>query len=455
MNDAKIQYATSADGTSIACTVRGGGPPLLRTPFGRFGVMGIDSQTPGYAEMDARLAQHFTLIRFDARGTGLSDRRVSDFSLDALAADIDAVVRKVGLGRMVLVTGGPHSCETIAYVAAHPGEVERLVIVNGIVRPAESFGGGRMQALQGVARSDWELYTEMIAYTLYGWSEGEEARKFAGLIRECVTQDNVVRAFEASMSFDVTALLTQIEAPTLVVQRVEENPFHDRAASKLIASHVPRAELAMVSSTSPGAFTASAAEPMYEFLGIDLDAPDDLPSPSDIPVPPATGAIHTIIFSDVENSTALTQQLGDVGARDVMRTHEQITREALREYGGSEVKSLGDGFMASFHSPTRALECAIAMQRAFAAHGDTTEHGIRLRIGINAGEPIAEDDDLFGTAVIMAARIAAQAQGGEIFVSDVVRMLVAGKSFAFEDRGEAKLKGFDAPARVHALRWSE
>ena len=105
----------------------------------------------------------------------------------------------------------------------------------------------------------------------------------------------------------------------------------------------------------------------------------------------------------------------------MLRAHERIVREALRAHGGSEVKTMGDGFMASFSSATRALECAIAMQKAFAEHNQTAEEPIRVRIGLNAGEPIAEEEDLFGTAVNLAARIAAQAEGGEILASNVVQ----------------------------------
>ena len=116
--------------------------------------------------------------------------------------------------------------------------------------------------------------------------------------------------------------------------------------------------------------------------------------------------------------------------------------------------------MASFGSATGALECAIAMQRAFAEHNESAEEPIRVRVGLNAGEPIAEDDpdgrsDLFGTAVNVAARIAAKAEGGEVFASDVVRQLVAGKRFLFADRGEISLRGFEDPVRLYEVRWRE
>ncbi len=128
-------------------------------------------------------------------------------------------------------------------------------------------------------------------------------------------------------------------------------------------------------------------------------------------------------------------------------------REALKSYGGSEVKTLGDGFMTSFSSATRALESAIAMQRAFAQHNQSAPEPILVRVGLNAGEPIAEEDDLYGTTVNLAARIAAKAKGGEILASDVVRGLVAGKDFPFADRGRRKLRGFEEPVRLFEVRW--
>ena len=177
---------------------------------------------------------------------------------------------------------------------------------------------------------------------------------------------------------------------------------------------------------------------------------------TEVEAPAATpGAPLTVLFTDVEASTSLTQRLGDAKAREVLREHERITREALRAHSGTEVKSLGDGFMASFSSATRALECAIAIPRAFAEHNQSAEEPIRVRIGLNAGEPIAEEADLFGTAVILAARIAAKAEGGEILASDVVRQLVAGKGFLFSDRGDVVLRGFEDPVRLYDVRWRE
>jgi adenylate cyclase len=231
-------------------------------------------------------------------------------------------------------------------------------------------------------------------------------------------------------------------------------PVPDLETAKVLASHIPDARLVVLEGESIAPFlgdTGSVLRTIDEFLGLETEEAAE-------PVPVRTrdrGGLATILFTDVEGSTELTQRLGDAKAREALRAHERIVREALRAHGGSEVKAMGDGFMASFSSARRALECAIAMQRAFAAHNESAEEPIRVRIGLNAGEPIAEEEDLFGTAVIMAARIAANAEGGEILAANVVRELAAGKGFLFSDRGDVALRGFEDPVRLYEVRWRE
>jgi class 3 adenylate cyclase len=166
-------------------------------------------------------------------------------------------------------------------------------------------------------------------------------------------------------------------------------------------------------------------------------------------------ALRTIVFTDVEEHTAMMQRLGDEKGRQLLRDHESITREALAEHGGAEVKTMGDGFMASFPSAQRALNCSISLQRSFAVRNELASEAIRVRIGINAGEPISENGDLFGASVIAAARIAAKANGGEILAANVVRELVAGKGFLFADRGDVVLRGLEDPIRLYEVNWLE
>jgi adenylate cyclase len=185
-----------------------------------------------------------------------------------------------------------------------------------------------------------------------------------------------------------------------------------------------------------------------EFLGGTPSAPIAPPIPDAV-----AGAFRTIVFTDLEGHTEMMQRLGDERGRDVLRAYERITRDALRVYGGTELKALGDGFMASFPSATRALQFAAALQRAVGAHAEAGGEPLRVRVGVNAGEPIAEGDDLFGTAVILAARVAAEATGGQVIVADVVRQLVAGKGLIFAERGVPVLAGFTEPARIWEFLW--
>jgi class 3 adenylate cyclase len=163
--------------------------------------------------------------------------------------------------------------------------------------------------------------------------------------------------------------------------------------------------------------------------------------------------VTIILFTDVVDHVSLFQRLGDATARAVMREHDAIMREALRLHGGTEVKTAGDGFMASFDSVTSATECAIAVQRMFAERNRSASEPIAVRCGLNAGEPIEEQGDYFGSSVNLAARVAALARGGEIFVPEPVRHLLSGKNFSFADRGEHTLRGFDDPVRVFEVAW--
>ncbi len=164
----------------------------------------------------------------------------------------------------------------------------------------------------------------------------------------------------------------------------------------------------------------------------------------------------TILFTDMESSTALAQNLGDAAAQEVRRAHNDIVRSALSANDGSEIKHTGDGIMASFTTASSALDCAIAVQRGVAAHKDQhPDSPLGVYIGLNAGEPISEEEDLFGTSVDLAARICDHAQPGQILASNVVRELVAGKGFLFSDIGETELRGFEDPVKLWELSWQE
>jgi class 3 adenylate cyclase len=164
-------------------------------------------------------------------------------------------------------------------------------------------------------------------------------------------------------------------------------------------------------------------------------------------------AFRTIVFTDIVGSTRLTQRLGDSAAMGLLRVHDRIARGAIGQRGGSEVKHTGDGLMASFGSVSAALESAVAIQRELADHNRTAEDALEIRIGVAAGEPVLENDDLFGAAVQLAARLCDRARPGSILVSGAVRDLSIGKRFDFVRRGRLTMKGFDEPVTLFEVGW--
>jgi class 3 adenylate cyclase len=171
-------------------------------------------------------------------------------------------------------------------------------------------------------------------------------------------------------------------------------------------------------------------------------------------IPGLDPGFRTILFTDMEGSTPMTQTLGDDQAMELMRTHNDIIRGSLHARGGREVKHTGDGIMASFISPKRAVESAIEIQGQFAVHSENRDHmPIRVRIGLSAGEPVEENKDLFGATVILASRVCGAAEPGQILAPASVRDLCMGKGFQFVDVGDVSLKGFDAAVRLYEVKW--
>jgi class 3 adenylate cyclase len=166
--------------------------------------------------------------------------------------------------------------------------------------------------------------------------------------------------------------------------------------------------------------------------------------------------IRTILFTDIVNSTTLTQSLGDDAALAILGVHDIIVRDALSALGGREVKHTGDGIMASFISAAGAVRCAIQIQRELEKHANTNpDHPLEVRVGAAAGEPVEQRDDLFGATVQLASRLCTHAQPQQILVSNAIAELCLGKGLMFEDLGEVTLKGFGSPVRAHAAAWKQ
>ena len=165
--------------------------------------------------------------------------------------------------------------------------------------------------------------------------------------------------------------------------------------------------------------------------------------------------IRTILFTDIVDSTALTQSMGDDAAMALLDVHNTVVRDALANLGGREVKHTGDGIMASFVSAAAAVKCATLIQRELAKHADNQrDRPVKVRIGAAAGEPVEQHHDLFGYTVQLAARLCSHASPEQILVSNAIAELCLGKGFSFQDVGEVALKGFDRPVRAHAVVWA-
>jgi class 3 adenylate cyclase len=444
----QVQYAKTTDGVSIAYVTLGAGAPLVYTPAGPLTNMQMELEVPAWRSYLELLAQKRMVVRYDNRGAGLSGGDLADLGLDAFLLDLESVVDRLGLDRFALFGSIMFGAAAVTYAARNPERISHLILFNTTARPAEFTSTPRDRALGKLMDADWELYTETVSHLTYGWSAGEAARQSAARMRETQTPEKLKLAWRAFAGMDATSVLSQVECPTLVLRRRQS--FTSVGAARTLASGIPDARLTLLEGASVAPWMDDAAavvSAIDEFLGEGEEVRETRGLAAD--------DIHTILFTDVEGSTALTDSLGDAKARELLRQHERQVREALKSHGGSEVKALGDGFMASFSSATRALECAIAMQRAFAQHNESAEEPIKVRVGMNAGEPIAEDEDLFGASVNRAARIAAMAQGGEILAANVVRELAEGKSFLFSDRGDTTLRGFEDPVRVYEVSWRE
>ena len=446
----RIQYARTTDGVSIALWTVGKGTPFLHMPAPPASHIQLEWQIPEVRRWYERLAERRTLIHYDCRGSGLSDREVGEFSIESHLRDLEAVVDRLGLSSFVLAGGVHAGPVALAYAARHPGRVSRLVLWCTYGRASDLLASSpQLQAVRALMEMDWVVATETIANIAFGWSAGEDSRRFAEYLRQCTTQRTFAACLAATNAFDVTDLLPELTMPVLVLHRRQLAYPHVDMASRL-ASQIPNARLVLQEGTSIAPYLGDT-DAVFE--AIDDFVTEDLKEPTPGPLPFAIGDVHTILFTDVEGSTSLTQRVGDDGARTLLREHERIIRQALSANGGREIKATGDGFLASFTSASRALECAIAIQRAFCDYNESAGEPIRVRVGLNAGEPIAEDMDLFGASVNLAARIVAHASGCQILVSEAVRQLVSGKKFALTDRGETLLRGFEDPVRLYELQW--
>ena len=443
----EVRYVTTSDGVRIAYTVTGSGPPHVLSPGLMTSHVQLEWSHPVMSQLLGEFARYSTLIRFDPRGSGLSDRVLPE-ALDDYVRDMEAVVKRTNLNEFALTGLQLSAPAAISFAACHPEQVSRLVLVDGFARNKDLLTTPQAQALIAAARVDWVLATEAIGFASFG-SGREESMVQGQYIRSCVGPEIFAKA-ELFATWDASELARSITAPTLILKH-NGIQFVTLEMVKDLAACIPTAQLMLVE----GSWADDPVGVARRIVGfINAESPGSLVAREDAAsrLPGPSSRLVTILFTDLVGHTQMMSRLGDQRGREVLREHDRITREVLKAHGGTEVKTMGDGFMASFGSVTKAVECAVALQRAFA---EREGEPLNVRVGLNAGEPIEEDGDLFGATVILASRIAAKAEGGEILVADTVRGLCSGKGFLFADRGEFVAKGFEEPVRVYEVRWQK
>jgi class 3 adenylate cyclase len=449
----EIRYCTTEDGVRIAYCVEGEGPGMVCCPefVGSFSLDHlIDDQMAFWGAM----WRGRRVVRYDMRGTGLSQRDASDVTHDALVLDLEAVVRASGARQFTLWASTLSGPRAIEYTARHPEHVRRLVLHRTFARAADLMSREQVVVFADLAR----LYPDR-AFSVFALLPGRPDASSVGAAvhaaqayRQSATGELVAqlltRGFDTT---DVTSLLPSIRVPTLVMHWSDDSTFQFRLAQGLAAG-IPGARLVPLTDGIMDYVIGGRIDYVLELLDEFID--DGTARAKAVPRA-NTRSVQTVLFTDLVGHTEMMQRLGDAKGRNVLREHERMMRETLKEHGGAEIKADGDSFMVSFGSVTQAMECAVELQRAFARRNAAAGEPLHVRIGLNAGEPIEEDGDLFGSTVILASRICAQAGAGEILIPEPVRHLLSGKSFVFADRGDFAPKGFDDAVRLYEVRWQQ
>jgi class 3 adenylate cyclase len=435
-----VRYCTTSDGVSIAWSEAGQGPAVLflqPTPFSHIQeVFAISEVSYG------GLARSFRLIMFDARGTGMSERDVTDVSTATLLIDAEAVVEAAKLDRFAVIADmNLLAFSTALHLAARmPERVTHLVVESPTQNMRELADTPYGRTGLALAEADWAVYTQTLMRVLGGWDvDSSWVEATARAVAQWVDPSVGLQYTRLLWTIDVSALLAGVRQPTLVLRN--EPTFIPARACQRIAAKIPGAEFRQYT------------DPNYEQWAGLIGAFLEPASPSSPPrhVATATGTA-VILFSDIVSSTALTERMGDVAFRTASRTLDEGMRAAMRESGGTPVegKVLGDGVMGVFTSASQAIAAA---RRCIEL---SAESELQLHVGLHAGDVIHEKGNVYGGAVNIASRVCGLSAPGEILVSGTVRELArTSAGVEFEDRGEQAMKGVGDAVRVYEVRWRE
>jgi class 3 adenylate cyclase len=435
MIEPRIQYLRTSDGVTIAYYVAGGGPPLVKLSSLPLAHLQLEWQA-GEHEMAELIGAQRTYIRYDARGFGLSDRDIGDFSLDAMVRDLEALADHLSLERFQLMAAGLGAPIALAYAAKHPAQVSHLEL--GFYGSGREIPDEQLNGIMALGDQNWELATETLTHAVLGWAHGEMAHEVAEIMRHSTTPAGMRTFIRQARGWNAEELLPRITASTLIVVR-RSGSQPDLAEGRRAAGFIPNARLLALE----GDVERAQDDELAAIWAFFSDGQELLRA-----APEAAPVTATILFTDIVDSTGLTEKLGDAHFREHAKELDEALRAVIRASGGAVVegKVLGDGVMAVFTSARQAIDAAL---RCVAASADTE---LRLHLGIHAGDVIRDGTNVYGGAVNIAARVAADSAPGEILVTDVVRALArTSASVGFDDRGERVLRGIAEPQRLYAV----
>lgn len=426
-----IQFTNTEDGVAIAYWEIGSGLPLVLAQPVSLSHAELEWMVPSMEALYLELAKYFRLIRFDPRGAGMSDEPPTEirFSIAGFSHDIDAVVNALDLDEFILVGAISMGPIVIQYASDHPKRVSRLVLCDtGPVLadlPLEKF----VEALDvvvelGILPSFSELVPSITT---------DDRRGLEGLMRGSLFSRPTRMASAGYLDVDVDQVMSSVVTPTLVVRSRDSN-WTDEVQTRRLVTGITGAQMRIVPGTLAPFFADvdSVVEAFVSFLTSDHHVPS---AQSD-------DELRTVVFTDLVSSTEILNRLGDDEGRSAFRAVEATTSELCTTHHGRLVKNTGDGSLISFKSTQHALRFSLELQERMEASP------FGMRIGMAAGEPIQEDDDLHGAVVVQASRITDLGQAGQIVLADTVRQLAIGKGFSFEHVGDVLLKGFDQPTSV-------
>jgi pimeloyl-ACP methyl ester carboxylesterase len=439
----KTKYARSGD-VRIAYQVTGEGPVDVIFAPGTMSHLDMDWENPRRALFFERFGSFCRLIRFDKRGTGLSDRPMHMATLEERTDDIRAVMDAVGIERASLFGGSEGGSMACMFAATYPQRVNALIVwgaqARWIATPDHPWGQTLQEHEEMLAmiQDDWPS-VEYITGPGAGLGKDADPARIESLQRymRAAASPSAVYAYEQmNGEIDTRPILPLIQAPTLVINRSGDPVAHVEAARDM-ASRIPGAKFIEY----PGATHALMLDDMDTIIS-DIQEFITGERPADV----SDRILATVLFLDIASSTEKAAALGDAAWRNVMNAYYATVRKELARFRGKETNTAGDGFLATFDGPARAVRCALAVAK------EVKQLGIDVRAGVHTGECELMGDNVGGIAVHAGARIMAKAEPGVVVVSRTVKDLAAGSGIAFTDVGTHALKGIDGEWHLFTAR---